>query len=237
MKTHPLFPAFLFAVLAQGCASGGTLDRPVGTPDAGPATVTRGGGATDPAREASRPSISTTNRLEAIYAARADSALQGYHTAEVHFMTGMISHHAQALVMSGFAPENGASATIQTLCARIINAQSDEIAIMQRWLAERELPVPDVRIEHGHLMAHGPGHTMQMPGMLTPDQLQELRAARGADFDRLFLTYMIMHHEGAVSMVRDLFNTPVPLKVTSFSSSPPTFMWTKRPRSPAWISC
>ena len=124
-----------------------------------------------------------------------------FHDADVHFMTGMINHHAQALVMSGFAPENGASETIRTLCARIINAQKDEINIMQEWLRDRGQEVPEIHIEDGHLMIHGPAHAMHMPGMLTDEQLDELRHARGRDFDRLFLEYMIMHHEGAVTMV------------------------------------
>ena len=122
-------------------------------------------------------------------------------------MTGMIGHHAQALVMSGFAPGNDASPTIRTLCARIINAQKDEIDIMQQWLRDRGLVVPEIHIADGHLIIHGPEHAHHMPGMLSPEQLDELRHARGLDFDRLFLKYMIMHHRGAVTMVLDLFAT------------------------------
>ena len=123
-------------------------------------------------------------------------------------MTGMIAHHAQALVMSELAPANGASPQVQTLAARIINAQQDEIALMQQWLRERGQPVPEVHITGITLMVHGVGdHVMHMPGMLTQEQLQELEAARGLDFDRLFLTYMIQHHAGAVHMVDELFST------------------------------
>lgn len=156
---------------------------------------------------AARPDADRVARLEAIYQARADSLLLNPHEADVHFITGMIGHHAQALVMAGFAPDNGASPAVQVLCARIINAQSDEIAIMQRWLAERGLPVPEIHIEGSTLMVHGPEHAMNMPGMISPEQLRELGEARGPDFDRLFLTYMILHHEGAVTMVHDLFAT------------------------------
>jgi uncharacterized protein (DUF305 family) len=96
---------------------------------------------------------------------------------------------------------------VATLCARIINAQNDEIARMQQWLRDRGQPVPEVHITGTTLMVHGPEHLMHMPGMLTPEQMRELDEARGPDFDRLFLTYMIQHHRGAVTMVRDLFGT------------------------------
>ncbi len=154
-----------------------------------------------------RPDAERIAELEAIYEQRFQSTLTGHHEADVHFMTGMIGHHAQALVMSGFAPENGASETIQVLCARIINAQQDEIDVMQAWLRDRGLEVPEVHIADGRLMIHGPEHAMHMPGMLSPDQLEELRHARGPDFDRLFLRYMIQHHKGAVTMVDELFAT------------------------------
>ena len=162
---------------------------------------------TEPGPEVNRPDAATAARLEAIYRARLDSALTNYHPADVHFMTGMIGHHAQALVMSGFAPENDAGPTIQRLCLRIISAQRDEIALMQSWLRDRGLEVPEIHIEGGHLMIHGPEHAMHMPGMLTEEQLAELGQAQGRDFDRLFLEYMIMHHKGAVTMVLDLFAT------------------------------
>ena len=146
------------------------------------------------------------DELEALYEARRDSARMEYTEADVDFMTGMISHHAQALVMSRLAPTHGASSQIQTLAARIINAQKDEIETMQRWLRERDEPVPTVEIEGLELTVHGAGeHAMHMPGMLTQDQLEELDAARGEEFDQLFLEYMIQHHSGAVAMVHDLF--------------------------------
>lgn len=151
------------------------------------------------------PTSASTAELEAIYQARADSALMDVSEADVRFMTGMIGHHAQALVMSGFAPDNGASPAIRTLTARIINAQKDEIAVMQNWLRERGRPVPQVA-DDGHVMG-GAEHRMQMAGMLSPEQLMELSEATGTEFDRLFLTYMIQHHEGAVAMVHELFAT------------------------------
>jgi uncharacterized protein (DUF305 family) len=144
--------------------------------------------------------------LEEIYRARKDAERMRFSDADVHFMTGMISHHAQALVMADLAPTHGASKEVQTLAARIINAQKDEIATMQHWLRDRDQPVPEIHIEGLNMMVHG-GHAMHMPGMLTPRQLQELDAARDAEFDRLFLSYMIQHHRGAVTMVHDLFAT------------------------------
>ena len=151
-----------------------------------------------------------TTDLEAVYWARQDSARMRFTKADVDFMTGMIAHHAQALIMSRMAPTHGASPQVQTLAARIINAQKDEIQSMQQWLRDREQPVPEVHIDGLNLMIHGAGdHAMHhnMPGMLSPKQLQELDEARGAEFDRLFLTYMIQHHSGAVTMVDDLFST------------------------------
>lgn len=139
-------------------------------------------------------------RLEALYEARADSARMDVSEADVDFMAGMIGHHAQALVMSAMAPTHGASASIRTLAARITNAQRDEIGLMQRWLRERDRPVPEVE-SSGHMA----GHAMHMPGMLTQEQLDELAAAHGPGFDRLYLTYMIQHHQGAVTMVHELF--------------------------------
>ena len=147
----------------------------------------------------------------AIAKARSDSARYPYTEADIHFMSGMIAHHAQAIVMSRWAPTHGASAQLRTLAARIINAQQDEIVLMQRWLRNRRLPVPEPRAsgmpmamsgEHDMMM-----HDMLMPGMLTDAQMKELDAARGEEFDTLFLTYMIQHHRGAVQMVRELFGS------------------------------
>ena len=121
-----------------------------------------------------------------------------YSPADVHFLQGMIPHHAQAVVMAGWAPTHDASPAVRALCERIVVAQTDEIAFMQRWLRERGETVPDGGVGHSHA---GP----LMPGMLTAEQLAELDRARGSEFDRLFLTYMIQHHEGAITMVETLF--------------------------------
>ena len=151
------------------------------------------------------PGAVSTAELEALYHARSDSARMHFTEADVRFMTGMISHHAQALEMAGFAPTHGVSPSVGTLAARTINAQRDEITAMQQWLQDRGQPVPEVYT--GNSTVRVPDDGMFMPGMLTPQQMRELDAARGPDFDRLFLTYMIQHHGGAVTMVHDLFAT------------------------------
>lgn len=149
--------------------------------------------------------------LEKLYWEEIKRSKMNFTEADVKFMTGMIGHHAQALIMSRLAPENGASSQVQTLAARIINAQKDEIASMQTWLKDRDQPVPEVHIDGLNLMIHGSGmdhsNHMNMAGMLSQKQLEELSEAKGTEFDRLFLTYMIQHHQGAVSMVKTLIST------------------------------
>jgi len=153
-------------------------------------------------QKAQTPSYSTAA------AAEADSVRRAYTPADVDFMTHMISHHAQAIEMAGWAPSHGASPAVERLCERIINAQQDEIATMQRWLGARHLPVPAPDPNGMKMTMGGSEHVMLMPGMLTPDQMKQLDAARGPEFDRLFLTYMIQHHKGALTMVHQLFDTP-----------------------------
>ena len=135
------------------------------------------------------------------------NAQRAYTAADIEFMSGMISHHAQAIVMSRWAPSHGASASMLILTERIINAQQDEIAAMQRWLRDRNQPVPEARATGMRMMMNGVEHDMLMPGMLSEDQMKQLDQARGKEFDRLFLTFMIQHHRGAVTMVDQLFAT------------------------------
>jgi uncharacterized protein (DUF305 family) len=139
--------------------------------------------------------------------AKKDSVTRPYTQADIQFMDGMIAHHAQAILMAGWAPTHGASPSVQTLCARIINAQNDEIHIMQGWLRDRGQPAPEPNPNGMMMSMNGEQHAMLMPGMLTPEQMKALDAARGPEFDRLFLTGMIQHHQGAVSMVHDLYET------------------------------
>ena len=126
-------------------------------------------------------------------------------------MTGMIHHHAQAIVMAKWAAGHGASAAVERLAARIAVSQRDEIAAMQQWLRDHGLPVPEpdtLPPAGGHAGHDAAGHDAPMPGMLTAGQMARLDAARGAEFDQLFLTYMIQHHEGALAMVDELVRSP-----------------------------
>lgn len=141
----------------------------------------------------------------AIARARADSARKPYVKADVDFMSGMIYHHAQAIVMAGWADSNQAGPSVRVLCGRIINAQKDEIRILQGWLRDRNQAIPEPRAAGMPMMMNGQQRDMLMPGMLSPEQMAALHAAKGPDFDRLFLQDMIQHHKGAVQMVKDLF--------------------------------
>jgi uncharacterized protein (DUF305 family) len=135
----------------------------------------------------------------------ATASSSGPTAADVHFMVGMISHHAQAVVMAKWAPTHGASPSVLGVCDRIAVSQTDEIKYIQNWLADRHQPVPQPDPK-GLAMA-GMDHPMLMPGMLSPEQMAALDQARGTAFDRLFLEDMIMHHQGAIKMVQDLMHS------------------------------
>jgi uncharacterized protein (DUF305 family) len=139
--------------------------------------------------------------------ARADSVRHPYTQADIDFMSHMIGHHAQAIAMARMAPTHGASPSVRVLADRIINAQQDEIVTMQTWLRDRHEPVPEANPAGMKMMMGGVEHVMLMPGMLTAEQMKQLDEARGPEFDRLFLTFMMQHHRGAVSMVKALFDT------------------------------
>jgi uncharacterized protein (DUF305 family) len=117
----------------------------------------------------------------------------------------MIPHHAQAVLIAGWAATHGAAAAIRRLCERIVVGQQDEIALMQNWLRSQNQPVPDATATHLRMNMNGAVHDMLMPGMLNAEQLAQLDRARGTEFDRLFLQAMIRHHEGAIVMVDQLF--------------------------------
>ena len=149
-----------------------------------------------------------------------DVARPPYSAADVRFMQGMITHHAQALDMTALLPSRTTRGDMRLLAQRIEVSQKDEIALMQHWLAVRHERAPTLDELHAHhdTSAHQmdmPGMSMSnmhmvnmlMPGMLTPEQLADLAKTRGADFDQLFLQDMIRHHEGALVMVRDLLAT------------------------------
>jgi uncharacterized protein (DUF305 family) len=125
--------------------------------------------------------------------------------ADVRFMQDMITHHAQAVEMTALIESHTENKALRSLGARISSSQSDEIKFMKRWLEARGEPVsPNMHDMPGMDMSN---HSMLMPGMLTPKQMEALRNAKGEDFDKLFLKGMIQHHNGALIMVKDLFDT------------------------------
>lgn len=145
--------------------------------------------------------------------ARVDTGQKRYTEADVRFMQGMIGHHAQAVVMTRMVPTHTGNADLQLLAQRIDLSQKDEMATMRRWLEARGEAVPAAGEHAGHAM---PGmqhdssamHHAMMPGMLTAQELARLDAARGPEFDALFLQFMIRHHQGALVMVEQLLASP-----------------------------
>lgn len=166
----------------------------------------RAGGAPGAAQSAGLPADHAAHGAHAGHAGHAGhqmpelpaTAGPGYTVADVHFMQMMMGHHAQALVMAEMAPTHSSNEMLQRLAEKIDISQRDEIAMMAQWLRERGQAVPT---EEQMLAMH-------MPGMLTPAQLRQLDRARGREFDELFLTLMIQHHEGAIVMVDELFASP-----------------------------
>ena len=129
------------------------------------------------------------------------AVLPPYSPADVQFMQHMITHHAQAVEMTALIDSHTPNKELRSLGARISRSQSDEINFMKRWLATRGEPITPATHE-----MHMSGHEMLMPGMLTARQMDALRKARGEEFDQLFLKGMIQHHNGALNMVKDLFD-------------------------------
>jgi uncharacterized protein (DUF305 family) len=123
-----------------------------------------------------------------------------YAKGDVTFISGMITHHAQAIEMVNLLKSRTESESMRMMALRIEVSQNDEIAWMRRWLDERKQPQPS---EHAHHMPGG-----MMPGMLSDAEMTKLAAAKGPEFDRLFLEGMIKHHMGALIMVEELFNSP-----------------------------
>jgi len=186
--------AVLCGTLLAVSAPAGLFSRPGCAPQTNPATpvVVQPGAPGKPSRT---------------LPASTKAALPPRSQADVEFMQGMIMHHSQAVEMTALMASHTENKDLRSLGARISSSQSDEIKFMQRWLAARGAP-PSMATPGmpGMDMAREP--MALMPGMLTPDQMDTLRKAKGAEFDHLFLTGMIQHHNGALTMVRDLFDTP-----------------------------
>jgi uncharacterized protein (DUF305 family) len=151
--------------------------------------------------------------------------LQPPSAADVEFMQHMIVHHAQAVEMTALIESHTADSKVRTLGERISRSQSDEMSFMKRWLTARtsrqgqEAAAGSSHTRHAASMESSMGHQMPahnihttsdhmlMPGMLTAKQMDALKKAKGQEFDRLFLSGMIQHHNGALAMVKDLFDT------------------------------
>jgi uncharacterized protein (DUF305 family) len=177
----------LAALAGAGCSTGGDESEPVGEPAP---NIVQPGAPGQPSRTVSAEEL-------------AESAEAPAHTdADVAFMQGMIQHHAQALLMTSLVPTRTASRDVPLLARRMEISQAGEIEQMRSWLEERGEEAPAVHTVHGH--AHGPRVNELMPGMATKAELARLRAVRGERFDRLFLELMIRHHDGALTMVRQL---------------------------------
>ena len=174
-----LVPTVLILILGAACRTANTASAPVIVQPGAPGASSR----------VVSPEAAT------------DRSKVGYTTADVQFMQGMIHHHSQAIDMTALVPDRTTREDMRKLGQRIEVSQADEIKMMQRWLEVRGQEVPG---PHAH---HAPGAPL-MPGMLTPDEMARLAAAKGAEFDRLFLEGMIKHHGGALTMVQELFATP-----------------------------
>jgi uncharacterized protein (DUF305 family) len=194
LPAMPLLPALLAAAHFLFCSGSPASAQPGRTqPPSAQPVVVQPGAPGEPSKE-----LPATTR----------PTLPPLSQADVEFMQGMIMHHSQAVEMTALIDSHTQNPNLRELGAKISSSQSDEIRFMQRWLAARgqsttmpgAMPgMPDMDIS---------GKPMPpMPGMLTPQQMAALRAARGAEFDRLFLTGMIQHHNGALAMVKDLFET------------------------------
>jgi len=158
-----------------------------------------------PSTVAIAPGTGVVTAGSAAAIAAADKAAAAFAPADVEFMQGMIPHHAQAVVMARWAQTHGARGDVRVLCQRIAIAQTDEIHMMRRWLADRNQDVPDSTSMRHVMKMNGMTHEVLMPGMLSDEELHALDQARGSAFDRLFLTGMMRHHQGAIDMVHELF--------------------------------
>lgn len=157
---------------------------------------------------ASASRVGAQAAISGVEQARRDSIRRPYTAGDIEFMSGMIAHHAQAVKMAGWAESHGASRSLQIFCGRIALGQTAEIGLMQQWLKERNQPVPEPDARGMKMDMGGMDHFTIMPGMLTEEQMKQLDAARGVEFDRLFLGFMMQHHRGAITMVEKLLATP-----------------------------
>jgi uncharacterized protein (DUF305 family) len=183
---NPVFPRPVLLVLAAALLTSGAACKTGGGASTGTRILQPGAPGQD---------TKTINTAQATDLSKVQAT-----PADVKFMQGMIGHHAQAVEMVALLNQNSTNPDMKRLGLRIQVSQDDEMNMMRTWLKDRgqEIPGP-----HAH---HEPGGFM--PGMLTSEEMATLAAAKGVEFDRLFLMGMIKHHGGAISMVEELFKTP-----------------------------
>lgn len=183
IPSQALVVAALLTVLGGGsCAAPGGAGRVEKAPIVQPGAPGQAG------RVISAPEASDLSKVQ-------------FTEADVRFMQGMISHHAQALEMTELLASRSHRETMHKLAHRIELSQADEIKMMQEWLRARGQEVTEIDAYHA------PGFHL-MPGMLTPEEMDRLAKASGSAFDRLFLELMIKHHQGALDMVENLLSKP-----------------------------
>ena len=180
-------PVYALVILVVTASCAGTPSIPVGT---------TGTQIIQPGAPGEMAQAFDTAELEAIGGL-------SHSEADVRFMREMIPHHGQALDMTALVPTRATTNEFRSMALRMQISQRDEIRLMERWLTEREEDIPPPNA-HRMMMA---GDMALMPGMLNAGQMEQLASATGQEFERLFLEFMIMHHEGALTMVQTLFNS------------------------------
>ena len=180
-------PVYALVILVVTASCAGTPSIPVGT---------TGTQIIQPGAPGEMAQAFDTAELEAIGGL-------SHSEADVRFMRGLIPHHGQALDMTALVPARATTNGFRSMALRMQISQRDEIRLMERWLTEREEDIPPPNA-HRMMMA---GDMALMPGMLDAGQMEQLASATGQEFERLFLEFMIMHHEGALTMVQTLFNS------------------------------
>ena len=187
MNSKVFLPVYVLVILVVTASCAGTPSVPVGT---------TGTQIIQPGAPGEMAQAFDTAELEAIGGL-------SHSEADVRFMRGMIPHHGQALDMTALVPTRATTNGFRSMALRMQISQRDEIRLMERWLTEREEDIPPPNA-HRMMMA---GDMALMPGMLSAGQMEQLTSATGQEFERLFLEFMIMHHEGALTMVQTLFNS------------------------------
>ena len=187
MSSKLFLPVYALVILVVTASCAGTPSVPVGT---------TGTQIIQPGAPGEMAQAFDTAELEAIGGL-------SHSEADVRFMRGMIPHHGQALDMTALVPTRATTNGFRSMALRMQISQRDEIRLMERWLTEREEVIPPPNA-HRMMMA---GDMALMPGMLSAGQMEQLTSATGQEFERLFLEFMIMHHEGALTMVQTLFNS------------------------------